>query len=178
MKVRVVVIGGVVLLVVALSVTWWLTGADKPSGNAPPVKAQAAPPTAAIAQAETARPPRVVAPTAPPVVANNEPIQFTPGAETAAAPAAEVPPDPEGIAAQKKAITNNLRQLGSAAAQYMLDRGVTSANYYDLVGAQTDAYIRSISPVMGETYDTLVIHVDDDYLEVTTPNGMVVRYNL
>src|SRR6266851_5449369 len=53
-----------------------------------------------------------------------------------------------------KAVTNNLRQLASAAQQYMLDKGVTQAAYTDLVGTATDAYIRSISPVAGEDYST------------------------
>jgi hypothetical protein len=84
--------------------------------------------------------------------------------------------EPPGGGSQRRAITNNLRQLGSAAAQFMLDKGRTSASYYDLVGP--GMYIRSIEPVAGESYDTLVINQSDTYLEVTTSSGMTVRFNL
>ena len=55
---------------------------------------------------------------------------------------------------QTKAITNNLRQLASAADQYFLENGATSVSTAELVG--TDKYIKSVDQVAGETYVTPV----------------------
>lgn len=56
---------------------------------------------------------------------------------------------------QTKAITNNLRQLASAADQYFLEEGATTTTVAsDLVGS--DKYIKSLDPVAGETYPTTV----------------------
>ena len=55
---------------------------------------------------------------------------------------------------QTKAITNNLRQLASAADQYFLENGATSVSTSELVG--TDKYIKSVDQVAGETYVTPV----------------------
>ena len=51
---------------------------------------------------------------------------------------------------QTKAITNNLRQLASAADQYFLENGVTSVTSAALVG--TSSYIKAVDQVAGETY--------------------------
>ena len=53
---------------------------------------------------------------------------------------------------QTKAITNNLRQLASAADQYFLENGTTSVASSALVG--TSNYIKSVDQVAGETYVT------------------------
>ena len=55
---------------------------------------------------------------------------------------------------QTKAITNNLRQLASAADQYFLENGATSVASSALVG--TSNYIKSVDQVAGETYVTPV----------------------
>ena len=55
---------------------------------------------------------------------------------------------------QEKAVLNNLRQLSAAADQYYLEKGVTTATLYDLVGR--DKYVRRLNPVGGEDYGTLV----------------------
>jgi type IV pilus assembly protein PilA len=77
-----------------------------------------------------------------------------------------------------KAMTNNLRQLATAASQYMLDKGVRSASYYDLVGTSTDDYIRSINPVMGEDYSGIIVNAADTQVMVVAPDGTVVTYNM
>ena len=60
---------------------------------------------------------------------------------------------------QTKAITNNLRQLASAADQYFLENGVTEVAQTELVG--TDKYVKTLNPVAGETYpDTITQGVD------------------
>ncbi|MGA2052671.1 MAG: hypothetical protein ABSH19_05105, partial [Opitutales bacterium] len=82
------------------------------------------------------------------------------------------------VQSREKAVTNNLRQLASAGQQYMLDKGVTSASYSDLVGTQTDKYIRSITPVAGENYDDTVIYQTTTQISVSSPSIGTVTYNL
>jgi hypothetical protein len=79
---------------------------------------------------------------------------------------------------QRKAITNNLRILATAAQQYMLDKGVTSAGYYDLVGTGTDNYVRGITPVIGEDYTGIYLHADDTQVTLVAPDGTTVTYNM
>ena len=55
---------------------------------------------------------------------------------------------------QTKAITNNLRQLSSAADQYFIENGVTVAAQTELVG--TDKYVKTLNPVAGETYPATI----------------------
>ncbi|WP_199226824.1 hypothetical protein [Opitutus sp. ER46] len=54
---------------------------------------------------------------------------------------------------QDKAVLNNLRQLSSAADQYYLETGKTTATYDDLVGP--DKYVRQLHSVAGEDYRQL-----------------------
>jgi type IV pilus assembly protein PilA len=53
---------------------------------------------------------------------------------------------------QDKAVTNNLRQLVSAADQYFLEKGVTEVAVTDLVGTNSTQYIKQIQTVANETY--------------------------
>jgi len=53
---------------------------------------------------------------------------------------------------QDKAVTNNLRQLSSAADQYFLEKGVSTVSSTDLVGTNPTNYIKAIQTVAGETY--------------------------
>ena len=55
---------------------------------------------------------------------------------------------------QTKAITNNLRQLASAADQYFIENGVTVAAQTELVC--TDKYVKTLNPVAGETYPATI----------------------
>ncbi|MGJ3243110.1 MAG: prepilin-type N-terminal cleavage/methylation domain-containing protein [Opitutales bacterium] len=55
---------------------------------------------------------------------------------------------------QEKTITNNLRQLASAADQYFLEYGVTTVTSTELVGLSK--YVKSISQAANETYDTTI----------------------
>ena len=57
---------------------------------------------------------------------------------------------------QTKAITNNLRQLASAADQYFLENGVTSVLSADLVGTEEGKYVKKFNPVAGETYSPTI----------------------
>jgi type IV pilus assembly protein PilA len=76
-------------------------------------------------------------------------------------------------ASQEKAILNNLRQLAAAADQYYLEHGVDTASFDKLVGP--DAYVRHITPVAGENYETLTFK-QGVQLVVRTVDGRVVRY--
>ena len=53
-------------------------------------------------------------------------------------------------ASQDKAVLNNARQLGSAADQYFLEHGTSTAEIESLVGSS--AYIKSLSTVANESY--------------------------
>ncbi len=75
---------------------------------------------------------------------------------------------------QVKTITNNLRQFASAAQQYMLDEGVSSVVYTDLVGA--GKHISTIKVVNGESYTGLTAAQTTSQLSVTSNAGTVV-YN-
>lgn len=65
---------------------------------------------------------------------------------------------------QTKAVTNNLRQIASAADQFFIDQGVTEAAYTDLVGS--DKYIKSLNPVGGEVY-TGIFPIEQGYTAIT-----------
>lgn len=57
---------------------------------------------------------------------------------------------------QDKAVLNNLRQLGSAADQYFLEKGVSTVASSSLVGTDPSHYIKAIQTVAGETYDATI----------------------
>lgn len=56
---------------------------------------------------------------------------------------------------QEKTVLNNLRQLASAADQYFLEEGVTSATHAQLIG--NDKYIKELKQVAEETYTDPVV---------------------
>ncbi len=55
---------------------------------------------------------------------------------------------------QDKAVTNNLRQLSSAADQYFLEQGRSTVGSADLVGTNSTQYIKNVATVAGESYPT------------------------
>lgn len=71
---------------------------------------------------------------------------------------------------QEKAITNNLRQIASAADQYFLENGVETVALTALVGPTL--YVKSLPPVAGETYPATIAAGTD--ITVTTAGGVVV----
>lgn len=75
---------------------------------------------------------------------------------------------------QVKTITNNLRQFSSAAQQYMLDEGVESVDYDDLVGP--GLHISTIKRVNGEDYTTLSIEQVTSSINIVSGAG-TVTYN-
>jgi hypothetical protein len=77
-----------------------------------------------------------------------------------------------------KAVFNNLRTLAEAARSYMRHTGAVTASYDDLVGTNTDSYISSISPIMGEDYTSFHMSQADTQVQISTPDGSVVTYNL
>jgi type IV pilus assembly protein PilA len=54
---------------------------------------------------------------------------------------------------QDKAVLNNARQLASAADQYFLENGTSTAAIASLVGST--AYIKSLNTVANESYPTV-----------------------
>ena len=69
---------------------------------------------------------------------------------------------------RSSAIENNLRQVASAAQQFMLENGVTQAAYSDLTAA---GYFSDIAGVNGEDYTALVINEDDTEVTLTDASG-------
>ncbi len=71
---------------------------------------------------------------------------------------------------QQKAITNNLRQIASAAHQYFLENGATEVNVDQLVGE----YIRTLDPIAGESYKGMIITTDMEEISVVLGDGSTV----
>lgn len=80
------------------------------------------------------------------------------------------------IASQVKTVTNNLRQLSSAAQQYFLENGVTSVTSAQLVGVNN--YIRAINTVtIGDSYQSPILATDTQVVATTSISGNVlVKY--
>jgi type IV pilus assembly protein PilA len=76
---------------------------------------------------------------------------------------------------QNKAITNNLRQLASAAQQYMLEEGAATAPYASLVG--DGLYISVLETVAGEDYTAIAIGIDTTQISATKTDGTIVNYS-
>ncbi len=168
-------------IVLGLLIAWLAGLFAAPSTPAPAPSAATAPAPAASKPIVLA--PASVKPAAPPVVAppTAAPAPVTPAApSTSGSPSAAQQAQFDQVRQQSriKAITNNLRQLSTAAQQYMLDKGVTAAGYYDLVGTDTDNYIRNVSPVMGEDYTSIYITQQDTQIMIVTPDGTMVTYNM
>jgi len=77
-----------------------------------------------------------------------------------------------------KAVTNNLRQIATAASQYMLNNGLTQASYTDLVGTSTDNYLHTLSPVAGEDYSGITVVQTATQLSITAITFGTVTYNM
>ena len=74
---------------------------------------------------------------------------------------------------QTKAITNNLRQVAHAGAQYILEEGTTSVTGAALV---TASYLNTIDSVGDETYGALSVSASGGTLTSATPTGESVTY--
>ncbi len=72
-----------------------------------------------------------------------------------------------------QAVTNNLRQLASAAEQYFLEYGKTSVTYAELEGE----YFKELVPVNGEVYRFMTISTDMKEISVVMQNGEKVSIN-
>jgi len=79
---------------------------------------------------------------------------------------------------RRKAMTGNLRMLGSSAQQFMAEKGRTTAYYTDLVGTATDNYVRSVSPIAGEDYTKIVIYQTSTQISVSNTSVGTLTYNL
>ena len=75
---------------------------------------------------------------------------------------------------QTKAITNNLRQLASAADQYFLEYGVTTVSSTSLVG--TDAYVKTVDAVAGESYSATITQGTDIQATGGAPGTISVAF--
>jgi hypothetical protein len=178
MKNASVIVMGVLL---GLLAAWWLGLFNHPAAVSAQAAINATPPANPFISSPTATATirmAVAAPMLPPVPAS----ESTPPAPTAenSVPTGAESASMDQIRQQSriKAITNNLRQLATAASQYMLDKGVRSAGYFDLVGTGTDNYIREVTPVMGEDYTGVFVNQTDTQVMVVAPDGTTVTYNM
>ncbi|MGB0415641.1 MAG: hypothetical protein ACPGKS_02195 [Coraliomargarita sp.] len=76
---------------------------------------------------------------------------------------------------QEKAITNNLRQIASAAQQHMLETGVSEVRYADLIGE--NGTIRELVSVAGERYEGIVVTEHSTTISVSLPDGRAITYD-
>lgn len=75
---------------------------------------------------------------------------------------------------QSKAITNNLRQVAHAGAQYILEVGSDEVSYDLLVANE---YLNEIEPVAQETYNSITITTDSAPITAQgQPTGVNVSY--
>jgi len=77
-----------------------------------------------------------------------------------------------------KAITTNLRIISGSAQLFMNEKGVSQAAYTDLIGSSTDSYVRSVAPVAGEDYTTLVIVQSQTQLSISSATFGTCTYNM
>lgn len=75
---------------------------------------------------------------------------------------------------EKKAVTNNLRQLAAAADQYYLENGVSMVSADKLIGPTN--YVKSITPVVGEDYSRMLF-VQGQTIYVKARDGRVFSYD-
>lgn len=73
---------------------------------------------------------------------------------------------------REKTIINNLRQISSAGQQYILDTGIDTVTYADLL-ATTPPYLNTITPVNGEVYGTVTITANGGSITVTANSSSV-----
>jgi type IV pilus assembly protein PilA len=163
-------------ILLGLLAAWWLGLFSRPVKSAAP--AVAANPFISNSPAKVNLRQAVEAPVLPPVPASQSepPAPIT----RASIPTTAEQASMEDLRQQArvKAIRNNLRQIASAALEYMLEKGVTSASYYDLIGNGTEPYIRSLNPVMGEDYTGIFVSQEDTQVMVVAPDGTTVTYDL
>jgi len=77
----------------------------------------------------------------------------------------------------QKAVLNNLRQLSAAADQYYLESGRNTVKIGQLVGDDSNHYIKELKPVDGEDYSKLEFKqgIPGGWV-ITTARGVEVRY--
>ncbi len=112
-------------------------------------------------------PSQVAAPSQPPAVVR----QPTPAEQAAAQAQIE-------HQAMLKRATSNLRIIGSSAQQFMMEKGVTEANFYDLVGTGTDNYVRSVDPASDEDYSGITVDQTQTQISISSASFGIVTFNL
>jgi type IV pilus assembly protein PilA len=75
------------------------------------------------------------------------------------------------------AIQNNLRNIATAAQQYLLDKNATEVRYQDLISGATP-YMKPVNSIQGESYDSVVVRTSTTRISVTTASGQVVSFDL
>ncbi len=83
------------------------------------------------------------------------------------------------LSSHEKAIRNNLRQIASAADQYFILEGTTSAILTDLIGSDPTLFMKLVpQAVAGEAYTTLFpITVGFTSISISKSDGTFVVYD-
>lgn len=72
-------------------------------------------------------------------------------------------------------IKANLKVFAYGAQQYLLNEGATEARLSDFEGQNN--YVRSIKPIYGEDYSTIVVTFETTSISVTDSEGVAHTYN-
>lgn len=72
----------------------------------------------------------------------------------------------------EKPYTKNLRKVAAAGQQYILEEGVASVSYKELVGI----FFEPLQSVNGESYEDLVVHEGGGELEVVNEEGETFKF--
>ena len=75
---------------------------------------------------------------------------------------------------QDRTVLNNLRQVASAAQQYLLEQGVLTVSSADLIGS--GEYITTIESVGTESYDAFTINTNTSQIQIASPSGNTITY--
>jgi type IV pilus assembly protein PilA len=79
---------------------------------------------------------------------------------------------------RKKTIANNLRIIGSAAQQYLLEQGASQVSETQLEGTSSFNYFRPVSKVNAETYNGLTMGSTTTQISTVESDGTVVTFNM
>jgi type IV pilus assembly protein PilA len=72
-------------------------------------------------------------------------------------------------------VTNNLRQIATAAQQYMLEQGVSMVNETQLEGTATTNYLHPVQTVVGEAYTGIAVDNATSEIAVSEGDGTLIN---
>lgn len=82
--------------------------------------------------------------------------------------------DMDMMLSDEEQIEFNLSTILTAAQIYMLDEGVNEITYKQLLEQEENYGVSDIEPVLGESYDDIVITAETEELSIELPDGRVI----